>query len=100
MHMPMDHGVLPGTRARGATLACCAAGLERALGVVVLTYRRAYLQTLDAKKEWNTHFEAYIRELDTKKPVVWTGDLNVAPTAIGAYWIRFLCLGVWSYETP
>ncbi|KAI0934279.1 hypothetical protein AcV5_006175 [Taiwanofungus camphoratus] len=38
------------------------------------------LKTLDAKKEWNTHFEAYIRELDQKKPVIWTGDLNVAPT--------------------
>ncbi|OJT08188.1 Exodeoxyribonuclease [Trametes pubescens] len=40
------------------------------------------LKTLDAKKEWNTHFEAYIRELDAKKPVIWTGDLNVAPTAL------------------
>ncbi|TFK54794.1 hypothetical protein OE88DRAFT_1624301 [Heliocybe sulcata] len=40
------------------------------------------LKTLDAKKEWNTHFEAYIRELDEKKPVIWGGDLNVAPTEI------------------
>ncbi|KAI0807326.1 Endonuclease/exonuclease/phosphatase [Fomes fomentarius] len=40
------------------------------------------LKTLDAKKEWNEHFEAYIRVLDQKKPVIWTGDLNVAPTAI------------------
>lgn len=40
-------------------------------------------QTLDAKKEWNKHFELYIRELDKKKPVIWTGDLNVAPTALG-----------------
>ncbi|KAM5535174.1 hypothetical protein V8D89_011110 [Ganoderma adspersum] len=40
------------------------------------------LKTLDAKKEWNEHFEAYIRDLDTKKPVVWSGDLNVAPTAL------------------
>ncbi|KAJ7087841.1 Endonuclease/exonuclease/phosphatase [Mycena epipterygia] len=38
--------------------------------------------TLDAKKEWNTHFEAYIRDLDKKKPVIWTGDLNVAPTEL------------------
>ncbi|KAG2020034.1 DNA-(apurinic or apyrimidinic site) lyase [Coprinopsis cinerea AmutBmut pab1-1] len=38
------------------------------------------LKTMDAKKEWQTHFEAYIRELDKKKPVIWTGDLNVAPT--------------------
>ncbi|PSR75406.1 hypothetical protein PHLCEN_2v9164 [Hermanssonia centrifuga] len=41
------------------------------------------LKTLDAKKEWNVHFEKYIRDLDKKKPVIWTGDLNVAPTAIG-----------------
>ncbi|KAJ6623497.1 Endonuclease/exonuclease/phosphatase [Mycena sp. CBHHK59/15] len=40
------------------------------------------LKTLDAKKEWNTHFEAYIRDLDNKKPVIWTGDLNVAPTEL------------------
>ncbi|KAL6300139.1 Endonuclease/exonuclease/phosphatase [Sparassis latifolia] len=40
----------------------------------------ADLKTLDAKKEWNVHFEAYIHDLDKKKPVIWTGDLNVAPT--------------------
>lgn len=43
---------------------------------------------MDAKKEWNTHFEAYIRELDAKKPVIWTGDLNVAPTALGRFPLR------------
>ena len=43
------------------------------------------LQTLDEKKEWNVHFEKYIHELDKKKPVIWTGDLNVAPTAFGMY---------------
>jgi exonuclease III len=43
-----------------------------------------FLQTLDAKKLWNHHFEAYIRDLDKKKPVIWAGDLNVAPTAIGS----------------
>jgi AP endonuclease-1 len=41
-------------------------------------------QTLEAKKLWNHHFEAYIRDLDKKKPVIWAGDLNVAPTAIGS----------------
>lgn len=41
------------------------------------------LQTLREKEEWNKHFEAYIRDLDEKKPVIWGGDLNVAPTAIG-----------------
>ncbi|CDO68300.1 hypothetical protein BN946_scf184799.g27 [Trametes cinnabarina] len=40
------------------------------------------LKTLDAKKEWNKHFEVYIRELDKKKPVIWAGDLNVAPTEL------------------
>ncbi|ETW86090.1 hypothetical protein HETIRDRAFT_100374 [Heterobasidion irregulare TC 32-1] len=40
------------------------------------------LKTMDAKKTWNTHFEAYIRDLDKKKPVIWGGDLNVAPTEI------------------
>lgn len=41
-------------------------------------------QTLDAKKEWNKHFTAYIRSLDQQKPVIWAGDLNVAPTEKGA----------------
>jgi len=35
------------------------------------------------KEEWNRHFTTYIRDLDSKKPVVWAGDLNVAPTAMG-----------------
>ncbi|THH07665.1 hypothetical protein EW145_g3226 [Phellinidium pouzarii] len=39
------------------------------------------LKTLKEKEVWNEHFEVYIRDLDAKKPVVWTGDLNVAPTA-------------------
>ncbi|OCH85690.1 hypothetical protein OBBRIDRAFT_797911 [Obba rivulosa] len=38
------------------------------------------LKTLEQKNEWHRHFEAYIRALDKKKPVIWTGDLNVAPT--------------------
>ncbi|KAJ7775072.1 Endonuclease/exonuclease/phosphatase [Mycena metata] len=40
------------------------------------------LKTLDQKKEWNIHFETYIRDLDKRKPVIWTGDLNVAPTEL------------------
>ncbi|KIM62160.1 hypothetical protein SCLCIDRAFT_1215510 [Scleroderma citrinum Foug A] len=39
------------------------------------------LKTLAEKNTWNQHFTAYIRELDQKKPVIWMGDLNVAPTA-------------------
>lgn len=49
---------------------------------VILT--KTNKQFMDRRKEWNTAFEAYIRELDAKKPVVWTGDLNVAPTAMGS----------------
>jgi exonuclease III len=52
-------------------------------------------QTLDAKKLWNHHFEAYIRDLDKKKAVIWTGDLNVAPTAIGrSFHLRFSALHI------
>ncbi|KAL1711284.1 Endonuclease/exonuclease/phosphatase [Schizophyllum commune] len=40
------------------------------------------LKTLNEKNLWNEHFTTYIRDLDKKKPVIWTGDLNVAPTAI------------------
>ncbi|KAF7793141.1 hypothetical protein EIP86_004250 [Pleurotus ostreatoroseus] len=40
------------------------------------------LKTLEEKKTWNAHFTNYIRDLDKKKPVIWTGDLNVAPTAL------------------
>ncbi|KAF9520470.1 hypothetical protein BS47DRAFT_634127 [Hydnum rufescens UP504] len=39
------------------------------------------LKALDVKVAWNSAFEAYIRELDTTKPVIWLGDLNVAPTS-------------------
>lgn len=39
-------------------------------------------QTLPEKNTWNKHFQAYIRALDAKKPVIWTGDLNVAPTEL------------------
>lgn len=39
-------------------------------------------QTLEEKKIWNKHFFAYMNELDKKKPIIWAGDLNVAPTAL------------------
>lgn len=41
------------------------------------------LKTLSAKNTWNEHFTTYIRDLDKKKPVIWMGDLNVAPTEKG-----------------
>ncbi|PPQ89148.1 hypothetical protein CVT25_006520 [Psilocybe cyanescens] len=40
------------------------------------------LKTLEEKKVWNKHFFAYMNELDKKKPIIWAGDLNVAPTAL------------------
>jgi len=37
------------------------------------------LKRLDYRtKEWDKDFERYLKELDTKKPVILTGDLNVA----------------------
>lgn len=58
--------------------------------------RRWGPQTLDAKKEWNKHFTAYIRSLDKQKPVIWAGDLNVAPTEKGAFVsIPASCLGAY-----
>jgi len=42
-------------------------------------------QTLEEKKIWNTHFFSYLRDLDEKKPVIWAGDFNVAPTELGAH---------------
>ncbi|KAG8217871.1 Endonuclease/exonuclease/phosphatase [Butyriboletus roseoflavus] len=39
------------------------------------------LKTLKEKNVWNEHFTTYLRDLDKKKPVIWMGDMNVAPTA-------------------
>ena len=36
------------------------------------------LKTLDKKMKWNNDIEKCILELEKKKPVIWTGDLNVA----------------------
>ena len=36
------------------------------------------LKTLDKKKKWNEDIEKCIATLEAKKPVIWTGDLNVA----------------------
>ncbi|KAF8969848.1 Endonuclease/exonuclease/phosphatase [Flammula alnicola] len=40
------------------------------------------LKTMAEKNLWNTHFFAYMRDLDKTKPVIWAGDLNVAPTEL------------------
>lgn len=50
--------------------------------LLILTF---ILQTLEQKKVWNTHFDAHLRNLDKTKPVIWTGDLNVAPTELGMF---------------
>jgi exodeoxyribonuclease III len=36
------------------------------------------LKRLDYRKEWDSHLRDYIHDLDQKKPVIFTGDLNVA----------------------
>ena len=36
------------------------------------------LKRLNYRKEWDRHLLEYLRKLDAKKPVVFTGDLNVA----------------------
>ncbi|KIK57680.1 hypothetical protein GYMLUDRAFT_246676 [Collybiopsis luxurians FD-317 M1] len=59
--------------------------LEFANTYIVGTYvpnAGSELKTLKEKNEWNVHFTKYIRDLDKRKPVIWTGDLNVAPTEI------------------
>ncbi|KAM0753627.1 hypothetical protein T439DRAFT_322519 [Meredithblackwellia eburnea MCA 4105] len=57
--------------------------LEFANSFVVGTYVQnagMKLANMDKKEAWNAAFEVYLRQLDSKKPVVWTGDLNVVPT--------------------
>ncbi|KAF8609983.1 hypothetical protein BDV93DRAFT_530165 [Ceratobasidium sp. AG-I] len=39
------------------------------------------LKSMDRKEAWHSVFEAHLRKLDATKPVIWAGDLNVAPTA-------------------
>jgi AP endonuclease-1 len=41
------------------------------------------LKTLDKRLEWNVEFHKYLSDLDKKKPVILTGDLNVAHQEIG-----------------
>jgi exodeoxyribonuclease-3 len=36
------------------------------------------LKRLDYRKEWDQHLLGYLRKLDARKPVVFSGDLNVA----------------------
>ncbi|KAG8907393.1 hypothetical protein FRB99_004418 [Tulasnella sp. 403] len=38
------------------------------------------LKNMEGKVEWQRAFEKHVRDLDTQKPVIWAGDINVAPT--------------------
>jgi len=37
---------------------------------------------LKYRMEWDKAFQAYLHELDKKKPIIWCGDLNVAHNEI------------------
>jgi AP endonuclease-1 len=64
-------------------------------GQPILVHAHDGFQTLEDKKEWNQHFENYIRDLDKVKPVIWTGDLNVAPTERGNYILSYFWTCIW-----
>lgn len=44
--------------------------------------------------KWDEEFRKYLKELDTKKPVVLTGDLNVAHKEIGINFYNF-CFNIY-----
>ncbi len=41
------------------------------------------LVRLKYRQKWNSDFLKYIKDLDSKKPIIYTGDLNVAHKEIG-----------------
>ncbi|KAG9010925.1 hypothetical protein FRB94_009405 [Tulasnella sp. JGI-2019a] len=40
------------------------------------------LKSMDAKVEWQRAFQLHMQHLDSQKPVIWTGDQNVAHTPL------------------
>lgn len=48
------------------------------------------LVTLPTRLTWNKRFEQHITELNEKKPVIISGDMNVAHTEIGTGLVFFL----------
>ena len=47
------------------------------------------LKRLDYRKTWDDDFLAYLQRLDKEKPIIYTGDLNVAHEEIGALFSFF-----------
>jgi len=47
--------------------------------------------------KWDEEFRKYLKELDTKKPVVLTGDLNVAHEEIGIILLTFVSIFILNY---
>jgi len=39
---------------------------------------KGWPQNLDVRMKWDVAFHDFLRNLNTKKPIIWTGDLNVA----------------------
>ena len=48
------------------------------------------LVTLPKRMEWDVEFRRFVADLDSRKPVVICGDLNVAHKAIGQYKVHQL----------
>lgn len=57
----------------------------------------AGLKTLPKRMKWDEEFRKYLKELDTKKPVVLTGDLNVAHEEIGIILLTFVSIFILNY---
>lgn len=43
------------------------------------------LKAIDDKNIWNDAFYTYIHQLDSKKPIVWIGDINVCHDSKGKF---------------
>jgi exonuclease III len=41
---------------------------------------------MDIKQKWNVAFKNHLRDLDSRKPVIWGGDLNCILQQNGELW--------------
>jgi AP endonuclease-1 len=48
------------------------------------------LVTLPKRMKWDPDLRNYVKELDSKKPVILCGDMNVSHQPIGRYIISYL----------